>query len=139
MIKEAIDKREIYSAASCLEHWGIYETGGRLKSAGITPSNSGISGGVSTQRDMGEVIRDYVQSVESFETARPILLHKYGHGQPAESFQISKPGESIMRALLRLGWSGIAENTKDIPGKVLDEFERSLEKQCQTNPLYRIR
>jgi hypothetical protein len=107
-----------------LVNWGIWATGGRLKSVGIRPPDEG-------QQGYDEVAADarlVVSLGEEFERAEPVLMHVYGHRAELSEFRYRGPGETLRHALIRLGWFGhLGTPEGEIPAKVAETFRELLD------------
>jgi hypothetical protein len=123
-------KTKPLSAEEMLEQWGLRITGGSFEFVGFRKQK----GGSPTVDEAMAAVR-YVESINGFERVRPILLHVYGDGQAIDDYQMFKPGETLPMALMRHGWFYMqGHNPRKIPGLLLEEFKRALEKELQVRP-----
>jgi ABC-type dipeptide/oligopeptide/nickel transport system permease subunit len=103
--------------------------GGPLRSS-LKVSTGGESG-----LDDDLRIVDYVESTPGFLRAVPVLKHVFSEGLSVSSFQVRRPGESLSRALVRLGWFDLARIAEGrIAQRILDEFVEALEVRLSKQP-----
>jgi hypothetical protein len=84
-----------------LEIWGLRVSGGSLKDP-LAKSTGGRAG---IDDELALVM--YLEAIEGFETARPVLAHIYSNFLPIESYRYRQPGETRMRAAIRHGQANL--------------------------------
>jgi hypothetical protein len=117
-----------------LQAWGTYQHG-RLLTPGPRSSKGGASGA-----DDERQAAWYVEHVAGFSVARPILSWVYSEYRPINAFKLQGPGETLLKALLRLGWAGYCNrSSRAIPCWVHDDFYRTLVESVRLHPFVPIR
>jgi hypothetical protein len=115
-------------AVQMLRTWGLRCTGGSLKSAGLR-LNTGSEAAV----DDEEAAMYYVESVDSFYTARPVLVHVYAEFKSIGTYRWRRPGETEFVALKRLRWLPFRDETH-IPHAVHQMFLEHLSDKLREHP-----
>lgn len=116
------------------EIWGMWETGGPLKSAKLLAPGQQEARPVGVDQALHQ--HGYVEATWGFPMARPALLHVFGHGEPAATTPYRCPGETQLHALARLGWIEFADlPPRQIPAAVVRRFLTALEWRLEQHPL----
>jgi len=117
-----------------LTGWGVHKTG-RLTNPTPNPSHGGEAG----DDDETQAAR-YLEQTEGFIFAIPVLSHVYASMRPIESFRLCQPGETAMRAMLRLHWGFLlGESPKRVPMIVHNLFIRNLRERTKAEPFTPVR
>ena len=131
---EATKLSEDWTPERLLQAWGTAQHG-RL----LTPGPR-VSKGAAAGSDDEKQAAWYVEHVAGFSVARPILSWVYSEYQPITAFRLQGPGETILRALLRLGWAQYCNRTsRAIPCWVHDDFYRALVEAERASPFCPVR
>jgi hypothetical protein len=120
---------QVLTVHEMLERWGLRVTGGTLKN----PIRTSTGGDPLPDDDLALV--SYIRGTEGYDRAAPILSHRYSLGLPSGRFRVRNPGETLARALMRLGWfdlAGLPE--REIPRRVLREFRDALADRMRSDP-----
>jgi hypothetical protein len=124
---------EYWSAERILTAWGLRQLGPMR-----TPYKVSTGGDASTD-DEWQAMR-FVERLEHFERAKPVLAHVYANGAPPETFRLREPGETKLKALLRFGWGFlIGRDEKDIPRLIEEGFRYSLREELKHRPFVPVR
>ena len=121
------------TAEAMLAIWGLRASGTSLKS----PLKASTGGKAGDDDELAVVT--YVQQTAGFDLARPVLRRVYCDGCPAEGDWWRGPGETLVRAALRLGWGSQLGHVapRQIPVAIRDEFIRTLNLRLGATP-YRL-
>ena len=114
--------KETWTVDAILEAWGLRQTGS-IKNP-LKVSTQGKSGA-----DFEAQAAVYVETTPGFWRARPVLRWVYFEGKDVRMFRPRLPGESLIKAVHRLGWSDLwgGVNEHAMGEIILGEFRVALQ------------
>ena len=121
-------KREPWEPIRLLDTWGMRIVGGAF-----TDPTQKASGGEFGADDAMAACR-YVESTPGFTIARPVLKWVHVEGREPKDFRVVRPGESLLAAVVRLGWQHHLGRPGKLPEAVYTDFFSALSEKCVAMP-----